>query len=155
MALKDLDLLADIRAAYTWLINTEEIAAARIAAVGFCIGGKIAYLANAYLPLPAIVAFYGTNIAPHLLDLAAQQHGAGLYFWAGHDDHAGRDYRRTLEDALIAANKRTRIQFFPKPTTASFAMNARGAMTRRAPGKRGVAMLEFFRNTGVLDAERR
>jgi carboxymethylenebutenolidase len=52
---------ADLRAAAAWL--TKETDASRMACTGFCLGGKMTFLANGILPLKAAAAFYGGGIA--------------------------------------------------------------------------------------------
>jgi carboxymethylenebutenolidase len=47
----------DIAAAYEWLTDTARIAPARIAAIGFCMGGRAVFTANAALALAAAVSF--------------------------------------------------------------------------------------------------
>jgi carboxymethylenebutenolidase len=47
---------ADLRAAHAWLASEGSVNPARIAAVGYCMGGRCAWLANATLPLAASVS---------------------------------------------------------------------------------------------------
>ena len=77
----------------------------RIAACGFCMGGRVAFLANALLPLDAAISFYGGGIASQL-DAAATQHGPLMLFWAGKDGFISKDDRRNTADALETAGKR-------------------------------------------------
>lgn len=98
-------MAADAEAAYDRLI-AEGIARDNVVAVGFCMGGRVAFLANARLPLKAAISFYGGGIAPDLLDLAPRQHGPLLMFWGGKDTHIAADERRAVEDALTLAGKR-------------------------------------------------
>jgi carboxymethylenebutenolidase len=78
----------------------------RIAAVGFCMGGRLAYLANAWLDVACAVSFYGGGIASAHLDLAAAQRGPLLLFWAGRDRFITKGDRRAVADALESAGKR-------------------------------------------------
>lgn len=102
-AMRREQMLADARAAYAWLAESEGIPTERIAALGFCMGGGLAYLANAHLPLAAAVSFYGGGISRDLLDLAGRQHGPALFFWGGRDSHITTGERRAVADALTAA----------------------------------------------------
>ena len=77
----------------------------RIAACGFCMGGRLAFIANALLPLDAAISFYGGGIAGQLA-FAPQQHGPLMLFWAGKDGFISKDDRRNTADALEAAGKR-------------------------------------------------
>jgi carboxymethylenebutenolidase len=94
---------ADIDAAYGWLESQNGVDAARICAVGFCMGGRVAYMANARTKLSAAISFYGGGIAPDLLDLAKTQSGPILMFWGGLDKHIPPEQYRSVADALSIA----------------------------------------------------
>lgn len=97
--------MADTRACYAWL-TADGVAPDRVAAVGYCYGGRVAYMANAAAPFAAAVAYYAAGLsAPPYLALAERQHGPILMFWAGRDQHVPREKARLTEDALDAAGK--------------------------------------------------
>jgi len=98
-------VIADARAAFEWLRGNPLVLPDAIAALGFCMGGRCAYLANSALPLKAAVSFYGTAIAPLHLSRAAQQHGPVLFFWGGLDTRIPRDQARAVVDAMAEAKK--------------------------------------------------
>lgn len=98
-------LEADVDATHAWLKSDAAIDAARVSAIGFCMGGRVAYLANARLPLTAAVSFYGGGIAPDLLPLASKQHAPILMFWGGRDGHILPEHYRAVADALTKAEK--------------------------------------------------
>lgn len=104
-ALTNEGMVADIRAAFAWLVAQPDVDPARIAAVGYCLGGRAAYLANAAVPLAASVSYYGGGIAPGLLDRAPKLDGPQLFFWAGKDARILPEHHRAVADALHAANK--------------------------------------------------
>jgi carboxymethylenebutenolidase len=111
-ALRPEHLEADIRAAHAWLGADARTDATRVAALGFCMGGRVAYLANATVPLRAAVSFYGGGIAPGLLDRAARLSGPHLFFWGGADAHIPPQQRRAVIDALGQAGKAyTNVEF--------------------------------------------
>jgi carboxymethylenebutenolidase len=89
----------DARAAYSWL--AERADPHRIAAIGFCMGGMAAYVANANLALLAAVSFYG--LGP--LELAGQQRAPLLMFWGGQDQHLTTVDQRAVADSLTAAGR--------------------------------------------------
>jgi carboxymethylenebutenolidase len=95
---------ADAKAAFAWLKADAGTDAARISAIGFCMGGRTAYLANSILPLRSAVSFYG-GISPDLLARAAARHGPLLMFWGGQDKHIPPEGHRPQADALRAAGK--------------------------------------------------
>lgn len=99
-------MLADITATSAWILAQPGIRPDALAAIGFCMGGRTAYLANGVLPLRAGVSFYASHISPELDAFAVGQHGPLLMFWAGRDRSIPPAMRRATEDALEAAGKR-------------------------------------------------
>jgi carboxymethylenebutenolidase len=102
MAVNLPNLEADLRAACVWL---QKEGATSIGAIGYCMGGRAAYVANSILPLKAAVSYYGARIAPDLLDRAKDQRGPILFFWGGKDKHIPPEVRRPIAEALNAAGK--------------------------------------------------
>jgi carboxymethylenebutenolidase len=98
-------LVLDTRAAHAWLASQPNVDRSKIAAVGFCLGGRAAYLANSELPLAASISYYGGGIAQHLLDRAPTLHGPQLLFWGGKDANITPEHTRAVVDALRAAGK--------------------------------------------------
>jgi carboxymethylenebutenolidase len=96
---------ADVRAAYDWLRTNGQVKSENISCVGFCMGGRISFIANSALPLRAAVSFYGGGIAPGLLDRAAKVKAPSLFIWGGLDKHIPVEQRRAVTDALSAGKK--------------------------------------------------
>jgi carboxymethylenebutenolidase len=97
---------ADVRAAFTWLTGAGGVAAGRVASIGYCLGGRVTYLANAGLPLAAAISYYGGGLhAPRFVALAEKQHAPLLMFWAGLDTHIPPENIRVTAEALTAAGK--------------------------------------------------
>lgn len=90
---------ADVRAAYDLLKG-----ASSVVCIGFCMGGRVSFIANSVVPLSASVGFYG-NVPPELLDRASRQNGPNLLFWGGLDKHIGEEQRSALRQALTNASK--------------------------------------------------
>ena len=63
-ALKDTEVVVDLAGAIAWLEKQPSVRADRIAITGFCMGGRISYLAACELPdkIRAAVPFYGGGI---------------------------------------------------------------------------------------------
>ncbi len=99
------NLEADIKAAYEWLTKDSQTDAQKIFSVGFCMGGRVSFLADSVVPLKAAVSFYGGGIAQGLLDRVKDLHGPILFFWGGLDRHILPEHTRAVEDALRAAGK--------------------------------------------------
>jgi len=99
-------MVADVVATYHWAANQKSIRSDKIAAVGFCMGGRAAYLANSEVPLAAAISYYGGGIAPALLDRAAKLHGPHLFFWGGRDPGIPPELHRAVADAVRDAGQR-------------------------------------------------
>ena len=95
----------------------------RLAVIGFCMGGRLAFLANATLSgrLAATVSFYGGGIAPPepkgkrkpLLDRARDLTAPALLIYGAQDRSIGAEEHGRLARALTEANKRYTLTVFP------------------------------------------
>ena len=108
--LRDANLEADFRATYDWLRANGVAAGSPIAAVGFCMGGRAAFLAGITLPIECAVSFYGGGIAPNpmnpgLLGRVKDLKAPVLFFWGGRDQHITPEQRSAVVDAMKAAGK--------------------------------------------------
>jgi carboxymethylenebutenolidase len=106
---------ADIRATHEWL-RSQNVNA--IAAVGYCMGGRAAFLASTILPLKCAISYYGGGIAPNQFSPAgflgrAKDVGSPLLLlWGGLDKHITPDQVRAVTDALRAEGKDfTNVEF--------------------------------------------
>lgn len=107
---KDKEIEADLRAAYDWLCQYAQNPQLPTAAVGFCMGGRVAFLASMVLPLKGAVSFYGGGIAPSqntpgLLERVLEVQAPLVLFWGGQDQHLGYNAIAMSADALRRANK--------------------------------------------------
>jgi len=96
---------ADIRSAYEWLRSNAQVKAKEISSVGFCMGGRISFIANSGVALRTAVSFYGGGIAPGLLDRASKLQAPSLFIWGGLDKHITPEHRRTVTQALSTQKK--------------------------------------------------
>ena len=104
-ALTEQGLSDDVRATYEWLRDSTHVVPDRIGSIGFCMGGRVSFLANAAIELRAAISFYGGGIAPALLPHAANLHAPMVFFWGGLDKHIPQDQIRSVIDAVKAAGK--------------------------------------------------
>ncbi len=58
-ALTEQGLSDDVRASYEWLRDSSHVVPDRIGSIGFCMGGRVSFLANATIELRAAISFYG------------------------------------------------------------------------------------------------
>ncbi len=143
-------IVADARAAYEWLTKSARIPAERVAAVGYCMGGRCVYLVNAELPIAAGISYYGGGIAPGLLDRAAKQHGPILMFWGGLDAHIPPEQYRAVADALTRAGADHEQVVFSKADHA-FNNDERPSYNPGAARQALALALEFLRVHAVLN----
>lgn len=66
----DAAVMEEVGASLDWLAAQREVDGARLGVIGFCMGGRLAYLANIRHPerIKATAAFYGGGIAPEGAD---------------------------------------------------------------------------------------
>jgi carboxymethylenebutenolidase len=136
---------ADLQAAQAWLAGRASVDEARTAAVGFCMGGRAAFLANAATPLAASISYYGGGIAEGLLDRTPQLSGPQLLFWAGQDARILPEHVRAVEDALRAAGKRYASVVFSQ-AQHSFFHEPMGRYDPDAARQSWALALEFLRS---------
>jgi carboxymethylenebutenolidase len=108
--LTDAGLEADVRAAYAWLQDGGGSKSFPAGAVGYCMGGRVAFLASTILPLASGISYYGGGIAPSayfpsLLDRAKDLHAPMLFFWGGLDQHITPEHTQQVASALREAKK--------------------------------------------------
>ncbi|MDE3123951.1 MAG: dienelactone hydrolase family protein [Bacteroidota bacterium] len=97
-------LTIDIQAAYHWLQNQQNVNTQKIASIGFCLGGRVALLANIILPLAAGISFYGGGMQT-LVQRIQEVHGPQLFFYGGKDTHISAAHRQEVEQAFINTDK--------------------------------------------------
>lgn len=136
---------ADIRATYGWLRSSPHVTPDRISCVGFCMGGKISFLANAVVPMRAAVSFYGGGIAQTLLDRVSNLHGPALMIWGGLDKHITADLRKSVVNALDAQKKEYVNVVFSKADHGFFC-DERAAYESNAARQSWALTLEFLRS---------
>jgi len=117
--LDDATVMAEVGGALDVL---EAEGARRNAVIGFCMGGRAAFLANAVHGerLRAAVSFYGGGIAPAepkgrvpLLDRVPELRAPQLLVYGAKDSAILPDEHCRIAQALSAANKRYSIAVFP------------------------------------------
>jgi carboxymethylenebutenolidase len=94
----------DLQATYNWLQQQDYVQKESIASIGFCLGGRVSFVANTFLPLKAGISFYGGG-THNLLDRAANLQSPHLFFWGGKDQHIKAEHIARINDAVTAAGK--------------------------------------------------
>jgi carboxymethylenebutenolidase len=73
----------------------------KVGAIGFCLGGKLAYLAAARLPIDAAVAYYGVGIEENLAEAKSIKCPIALHF-ASEDKFVPASARMAIKQALAS-----------------------------------------------------
>lgn len=137
-------LEADVKAAYEWLTTDSMTDSHNISSIGFCMGGRVSFLADSVVPLKSAVSFYGGGIAQGLLDRAKNLHGSILLFWGGLDKHILPEHTRAVEDALRAAGKEFGNVTFSYADHGFFC-DQRAAYNEKASKQAWAMTLEFLK----------
>lgn len=98
-------LEADIRATAEALVAHPRVQAEQILSIGFCLGGRVSFLAATVLPLRAAACFYGGGIAQQLLDRVDHIQSPLLLCWGGQDKHITSDHIQAITRSLDAQQK--------------------------------------------------
>ena len=137
-------ILADAKAAFRWVVSQGEVDAARVAVIGYCLGGRAAYLANSSLPLAAGVSYYAGGM-PSVLDRAGGVHGPHTFFWGGKDRHITGEQKSAVADAFTNAGKPfTTVEF--SQADHGFFCDQRGAYEPNAAREAWALTLAFLAN---------
>lgn len=134
---------ADLQTAFDFLQMQSDVKKDRVAAVGFCLGGRTAITANAVLPLYAAISFYG-GISPVLQQRAANLHGPMLFFWGLLDQHLNATVRATVIEAVTTAGK-TFVNVEFSDADHGFFCDARASYNPEAARQAWVLALEFLK----------
>lgn len=136
--------VADCHAAFNWLKSQSDISQNEISSVGYCMGGRISFLANSALPLKTAISYYGGNIAPTLLDRTSMLHAPMLFFWGGLDKHIPPEQREQVIDALKQNGKKY-VNVEISDADHAFFCDARPSYNARAAQLAWVLTLEFLK----------
>ena len=98
--LQPAEALADIALAVKTLRARPEVGTRKVGAIGYCMGGRFAYLAAATAGVDAAAPFYGGGIH-NQLDRAATIRCPVQFHYAEHDDHIPLDAVERVRQAMV------------------------------------------------------
>jgi carboxymethylenebutenolidase len=149
-AITEVGMEADVKAAFQWVTAPDGGQVQKVVSVGYCLGGRVSFLADSVLPLHGAVSYYGGGIgpgpgqtAPPLLSRGKDLHAPLLLFWGGLDSHIGKDTTRAVADALLAAGKNFTEVTFSKADHGFFC-DARASYEPNAARQSWALTLAFF-----------
>ncbi|MBI3897663.1 MAG: dienelactone hydrolase family protein [Gammaproteobacteria bacterium] len=119
--LKDIEVMADVNAAVAYLRSDARVDPERIGVLGFCMGGRVAYLlAAANQTLKAAVVYYGGNIkvpwgeqVPTPFARTPQINCPILFHFGDEDDNPSPADRRMLDAELTRHGKAHEFYHYP------------------------------------------
>ena len=121
--LNDDTVMAEVGKGLEFLAGRKEVAADRVGVMGFCMGGRYTFLANAVHAdkFKAAAAFYGAGIAPEkdalgrqpLLDRAAAMQAPIMLVYGADDESIAPEEHGRIAQALSTAKKRYILSVFP------------------------------------------
>ncbi len=123
-SLKDDAIMGDVGKSLEFLAGKPEINANSIGVIGFCMGGRYAFLTNATYPtkIKAAISFYGAGIDPapgnplgqkSLLDRVTAMQAPIMLMYGSEDQLIAADEHGRIAAALSKAKKRYIINLFP------------------------------------------
>ncbi|MGI4872651.1 MAG: dienelactone hydrolase family protein [Janthinobacterium lividum] len=136
-------LIQDAQAAYDWLQAQPNVQHNKIGAIGFCLGGRVTFLANTALPLAAGVSYYGGG-TQLLADRAKDLHAPHLFFWGGLDQHIKKEDIDQVIAAIEAAGK-PYINTVISYADHGFNCNERPSYNKDAAAEAWALTLAFFK----------
>jgi len=146
-ALTPAGIEADIRASFEWLRSDSGTFPERIFCTGYCMGGRVSFIANSIVPVRAAASFYGGGIAPANLERVPRLNAPMLFFWGGRDKHIGPDTIAAVTGALRAAGKPF-VNVEISDAEHGFFCDARAAYNRTAAVQAWGLLLTFLRENG-------
>ena len=104
-ALTTQGLSEDITLTHRFMCRQQQVDASRTSSVGFCLGGRVSFLAAGLLPLKAAITFYGGDMAALAGEKIHSITAPLLMCWGGQDKHISRETISGLFDTLDADGK--------------------------------------------------
>lgn len=103
-------VLADLRAGVQALRDLPQTAGHKLGAIGWCMGGRLAYMAAALTEIDATVSYYGGGVHD-LLHLASGVAGPIQFHYAENDDHIPLAAVEKVRDAF--AGRAAEVHVYP------------------------------------------
>ncbi|MGH7684338.1 MAG: dienelactone hydrolase family protein, partial [Vulcanimicrobiaceae bacterium] len=145
-------LMEDVRAAVRFAEDRDEIESEQLGAVGFCMGGRLAFLTALELGtrIGAAASFYGGGLAPEkprffepLVDRIPELQSPVLLIYGAEDEGIAPSEHARLAEALSRNKKRYTLTVFPD-AGHGFASIDRPSYRREAAEAAWDLTLEFF-----------
>ena len=152
-ALRADEMIADAKAAIAFLGGRRDVRAGRVGAMGFCIGGHMAYLVACETDVRATASFYGGGIAGPkgpggavpTVDRTSKIGGTILLLFGGQDAMIPASQIDAIRSALAKSGVRHHIEVYPQAGHGFFC-NQRPSYDAAAAGDAWRRVKELFAN---------
>lgn len=104
-ALTTQGLTEDITTTHKFMCRQNEVDENRTGSIGFCLGGRVSFLASCLLPLKGAVCFYGGDLIGMAGDKFNHIPCPLLLCWGGKDQHISKDLINKNNAVLDGAGK--------------------------------------------------
>ncbi|MBD2527695.1 dienelactone hydrolase family protein [Nostoc sp. FACHB-133] len=149
-------IMAETGSGLEFLANRQEVDVNRVGAIGFCMGGRLAFLANSVYAhqLKGTVCFYGGGIAPEkdpfgrpsLLDRVEAMQAPLLLVYGALDNIITPDEHERITKSLSVAKKRYTLSVFPDAGHGFASVRKEGSEAVAAKEAWQMTMNFFFQN---------
>ena len=143
----------DARSVLDWLKENPSVAKGKLGAMGFCIGGHLAFRAALQPDVLATVCFYGTGIHngklgkdddSGSLGRAAAITGELLLVFGANDPHVSEEAREIIDKAMRSTEVKYRISLYP--AEHAFMRDEGARFDPQCTDEAFAEMLELFRH---------
>jgi len=149
--LRDAEIIADVNTTVDWLRNHPAIDGERIGMIGFCMGGRVAWLAATANPhFKAVVPYYPGNLwvsrdAPQSpFELSSNINCPMLTHFGEIDQNPSQDDMRKLDNELTRLGKRHQFYTYPGADHAFMDFAQPHRYQKQASDSSWPRTLEFF-----------
>jgi carboxymethylenebutenolidase len=147
-AISNEGLEADLKACFQYFESVGTVDLKKVASVGYCLGGRVSFVANAVLPLAAGISYYGGGI-DQVAFMAPNISGPHLFLWGGLDTHIPAPVRERVLEAMDGAGKSYANVVFSYANHA-FSCDERPAYNADASAEAWAISLAFLKNKLAL-----
>lgn len=110
----------DITTTYKFMTRQEEVDESRTGSIGFCMGGRVSFLAASILPLKATACFYGGDLTAMAGERVKDISAALLLCWGRQDKNIPPEMRQRITQTLDEQEKDYANVVFSKAGHAFF-----------------------------------
>jgi carboxymethylenebutenolidase len=148
--LSDDQVMTDVNATYDVLNSRSDVSRGQVGIVGYCYGGRVAYLAATRNPnLRAVASYYGGGIAADAPDApvnASENIRAPMILFFGEQDQSiPMDQVRKIDETLKRLGKQHELHTYPQAGHGFFCDHRTGHYSAEAAADAWPKTIQFFK----------